>query len=342
LPPGPLLLDIAGPAEVLRLANSDQSRVRLEVSYHSPAPSTMTSAGLTLAELMPLPGELEDDAMVIVSGDASSFMSGSPGPSMELDKALIVQWLRRSVRPSHLLVCICSGSLFAAKAGLLDGYACTTHHSDCAELAKTAPQARVMDNCLFVQDRRRWTSAGVTTGVDLMLHLVGEIIDPLCALRIARHLVIYMRRSGGESQASPWFAQRNHVHPAVHRVQDAIAARPETDWSVEALAGIAGTSTRHLSRLFREHVGSSVPGYLSRTRVGLAAEFLRRTSLDLEHVADRVGFASTRQLRRVWAQYFPYPPSEIRRRRETHAPLLFTGDFSVGNDGESQGRSDLQ
>jgi transcriptional regulator GlxA family with amidase domain len=336
VPPGALLLDIAGPAEVLRRANVEQSAVRFDVRYHAPVSTMMTSAGLTLAELLPLPETLEENAVIVVSGDARSFMlpdrDQGPDADMEAGKAAIVEWLGRQVRPDRLLICICSGALLAARAGLLDGYACTTHHTDCAELARLAPLARVMENCLYIEDRARLTSAGVTTGVDLMLHLVSRLIDPLCALRIARHLVVYLRRSGSEPQTSPWLVRRNHLHRVVHRAQDAIAAQPEENWTLESLANITGTSARHLSRLFNEHVGTSVPNYLGQMRVTLASEFLRRTSMDLESVAARVGFTSTRQFRRVWGQYFPYPPSYVRRQPNVRQSLQSKGASRFADD----------
>ena len=130
LPPGALLLDIAGPAEVLRRANAEQPAIRFEVRYHAPTPSLVSSVGLTLADLHPLPESLPDAAIVVVSGDVSSLMMPDRDAPVAASAAsaqdAIVRWLKASVRPGHLLVCICSGSLFAARAGLLDGHACTT------------------------------------------------------------------------------------------------------------------------------------------------------------------------------------------------------------------------
>jgi transcriptional regulator GlxA family with amidase domain len=320
LPPGALLLDVAGPADVLRRANIEQSAVRFQVRYHAAAPEVTSSVGLTLAALEPLPEAVPEDAIVIVSGDAETLMrpeGESPrDPAAGRERRAIVQWLKTSVRPDHLLVCICSGALFAAEAGLLDGYACTTHHTDCADLARIAPLAKVLENRLFVEDRNRLTSAGITAGIDLMLHLVSRLTDPLVALRVAQHLVVYFRRSGSDPQASPWFSGRNHMHRAVHRAQDAVMAAPAAPWTLEGLADIAGTSPRHLSRLFNEHTGMSVPGYVGQLRVVLAGDFLRHSSLDLEGIAHKVGFASARQMRRVWAQFHAEPPSHIRRPRQ--------------------------
>src|SRR5262249_31197305 len=112
----------------------------------------------------------------------------------------------------------------------------------------------------------------------------------------------------------PWLEGRNHMHPAVHRVQDAIAAEPARAWSLEELAGIAVASPRHVSRLFNEHTGMSITAYVNRLRVALAQELIGETRLDMEHVAERVGFGSPRQLRRAWGRLHEAPPSAARRR----------------------------
>jgi transcriptional regulator GlxA family with amidase domain len=195
---------------------------------------------------------------------------------------------------------------------LLDGYACTTHYLSCAQLAALAPQARVLDNRLYVEDRNRLSSAGITAGIDLMLHVVAQLIDHATALAVARYLVVYLRRSGSDPQLSPWLEGRNHIHPTVHRVQDAIASDPARPWPARQLAQIAGTSPRHLSRLFHEHAGMHLADYRNRLRAALARELIGQTRLDMERVAERAGFASTRQFRRVWRQLYASAPRELR------------------------------
>jgi len=145
-----------------------------------------------------------------------------------------------------------------------------------------------------------------------MLHLVHQSTDQSCAVAVARYLVVYLRRSGSDPQLSPWLEGRNHIHPAVHRVQDAIAADLTKSWSLGALARIAGASDHHLSRLFHEHVGMSIPEYSNRLRVAYAQELLRETRFDMERVAEQSGFSSTRQLRRAWERIHKTPPREAR------------------------------
>jgi transcriptional regulator GlxA family with amidase domain len=228
--------------------------------------------------------------------------------------AATVKWLRAVVRPGHKLITICSGALIAAKAGLLDGYNCTTHHRCCEELAAAAPKANVLENRLYVEDGDRYSSAGVTAGTDLMLHIVGQLTSESCSAAIARYLVVYLRRSGSDTQLSPWLDGRNHIHPALHRAQDAISHDPAKDWNLSGLARIAGASDRHLSRLFRQHAGMSITDYRNRLRATLAHELLSQTRMDVEQAAERAGFGSTRQLRRAWRRLYGSTPRQARAR----------------------------
>lgn len=315
LPPQTMLLDVAGPLEVLRMANREQQAIRFDVRYVGPARSVLTSIGLTATGVEPLPRALPEEAMVVLSGDVEQVMMPGGllgGNDKSEGNAAIVEWLRTTIQPGHMLVTICSGALLAARAGLLDGYACTTHHACCTDLAQLAPQARVLENRLYVEDGKRWSSAGVTAGIDLMLHLVSRLADRSCAARIARYLVVYLRRSGADPQLSPWLEGRNHLHPAVHHVQDAIAADPARPWTLRTLARVAGASSRHLSRLFHQHAGMGIADYKNRLRVALARELLTQTRLDMERVAERAGFGSTRQLRRAWRRLYPTAPRHAR------------------------------
>lgn len=322
IPPRVLLLDVAGPVEVLRKANLEQDRVRFAVTYAAPSPRVLSSVGLELAGLKALPATVPDGALVVVPGNTAVTL-GTPTASSADDSAgeeAIAAWLRAVVRPGVTLMTICSGALLAARAGLLSGHDCTTHHACTEALARLAPGARVLDNRLYVEDGERLTSAGITAGIDLMLQLVARRVGHGVAAAVARYLVVYARRAGGDPQLSPWLEGRNHLHPAVHRAQDAVAADPARDWPVAALARAAGASPRHLSRLFNEHAGMSVTDYVNRLRVALAHDLLTATRLDMESVAERAGFASTRQFRRAWNRLHTLPPSRLRAVARIEGP----------------------
>ncbi|GGA92255.1 transcriptional regulator [Brucella endophytica] len=314
VPPRALLLDIAGPMEVLRKANLDQQTVGFDATYIGPSPAIGSSIGLQVAGIAPLPEALPDGALVIISGAADEPMGHLDRDMAEerRQEAEIVAWLKRAIRPGIRLMTICSGALLAARAGLLDGYECTTHHASMSDLKRITPLAMVRENRLYVEDGERLTSAGITAGIDLMLYLVAREAGHATALSVARYLVVYLRRSGSDPQLSPWLEGRNHIHPAIHRAQDAIAGDPARDWSVERLADIAATSPRNLSRLFNEHTGMSVTDYVNRLRVALARELVDGSRLDMESVAEKAGFASTRQFRRAWNRIHGAPPSRSR------------------------------
>ncbi len=310
LPPYTLLMDVAGPVEVLRRANIEQDDVLFDYQFVAAQASQTTSVGLTLADLKPLPEHIPDGAYIILSGSVTP-PDGAEDIEQELGR--LATWLKSTVRPGITLVTICSGAVLAARAGLMDGYACTTHAACLDEVREYAPTAKVLDNRLYVEDRDRYSSAGITTGTDLMLHLASKLTSPVTALTIARHMVVYMRRTGAEPQLSPWLSGRNHVHPAIHRVQDAIMADPAHSWSLSELAGIGAMSARHISRLFQEHAGLSVTAYVNLMRVTLARDVLANSRLDMERVAEKSGFASPRHMRRVWSKYNALPPSHYRR-----------------------------
>lgn len=310
VPPDTLLIDIAGPLEVLRYANGEQDRVRFDYRYISAKPRQQTSIGLVLDGLDPLPETLPEQAILVISG---SLTVGIDEIARDAELKELKRWLARAVRPDTRLVTICSGALLAAAAGLMEGYQCTTHAECLDELRLLAPTASVLENRLYVEDGNRFSSAGISTGIDLMLHLVSRFASPQAALAAARKMVIYLRRSGQDPQLSPWLSGRNHIHPAIHRTQDAIMADPARDWSLPGLADIAHLSERHLSRLFREHVGQSVVDYVNLMRVTLAQELLKQSRLDMESLALRSGFASSRHMRRVFAQHHGLSPSAFRK-----------------------------
>jgi transcriptional regulator GlxA family with amidase domain len=318
VPPRLLLLDIAGPLEVLRQANRVQGSVRFEVEYVGPQATPQTSIGVRLSGIDPLPKSLIAGSWVVLAGDVEEEMqcAGKTGsgrsPADAKAEQAIVNWLKTTIRPDHKVITICTGAVTLARAGLLDGYACTTHYLSYEELAEIAPKARILENRLYVVDGERYSSAGITAGIDLMLHLVHQCTDQACALAVARYLLVYLRRSGSDPQLSPWLTGRNHIHPAIHRAQDAIAADLTKSWSLAALARVAGASDRHLSRLFHEHVGMGIPEYRNRLRVAYAQELLRETRIDMERVAEQAGFNSTRQLRRAWHRLHKTPPREAR------------------------------
>ncbi len=304
--PNLVLLDLAGPAEAFRMAEKRVAGT-YRLRFVAPGDTIQSAVGLRLADLEPLPTKLEPDAIVVLTGVS--------GRTVDLDDPAtvrVVEWLESGVTLANPLVCVCAGSVIAGKAGLLSGKECTTHHSHIDELRTVAPRANVHDNRIFVEDGTVMTSAGVTAGLDLALHVIAQHLGPRVAADVARDLVVYMRRSGADPALSPWVLHRNHLHPAVHRVQDAVNRRPTASWSSRELSAIACTSPRNLARLFSEHARCSPLDYVQLIRFAVAKELVTQSQLDMERVAVKAGFRSAQQLRRVWARWEVRPPSAFR------------------------------
>jgi transcriptional regulator GlxA family with amidase domain len=308
--PRAVLLDVAGPAEAFRMADS-QVPGSYRLHYVSPLPSLGAAVGLTLSGLQPLPARIAAGSILVLTG-----VSGSRIEPREGATQAVIRWLTDGAAREALLLCVCAGSVIAAHAGLLAGRACTTHHAHLDELRTVDPHARVLDNRIFVEDGPVYTSAGVTAGLDLALHVIGAQLGAPVAAAVARELVVYRRRAGSDAALSPWVLHRNHLHPAVHRVQDAVARNPGASWNARELAAAAHTSARNLARLFAEHAGCSPLDYVQLLRVAQARTLLTGSRLDLERIAARSGFNSAAHLRRVWARWEKNgPPSALRAPR---------------------------
>ncbi|MFZ6874625.1 GlxA family transcriptional regulator [Undibacterium sp. Di27W] len=307
--PDTLLLDIAGPADALLFANRYQDEVGFELHFISPQQNINSSVGLQLGPLQALPAQFDADAILVLPG----LIGGNEVYALP-DAQVAIKWLAQHVQTSHRLVCICSGALLAAHAGLLRGHKATTHHNHCHELASIDSSIKVEENRIFVEDGRISSSAGVTAGIDLVLHLVSELTGPLTASAVARNLVVYMRRSGNDPQLSPWLKHRSHLHPAVHKMQDAMVKDPAHSWNLTELANIACSSSRHATRVFKLHTEVSIQAYLTSLRLSLASKFLSNTDWSIERIAEASGFGSARQFRRIWNMHFPAPPSASQFR----------------------------
>lgn len=304
-----VLLDVAGAGEAFRIAEREAPG-SYQLRFVSTQSTVRAAVGLHLNKLEPLPAHVPDHSVIVVTGVTSKGLSLDSAPATAL-----VRWLKRTMENETItLLCVCAGALLAAKAGLLERRECTTHHHHIDDLTRLEPTATVHANRIFVEDGRVFTSAGVTAGTDLTLYVIGQQLGHHVAATVARDLVVYMRRSGGDPQLSAWVMHRNHVHPVLHRVQDAVIKNPAAEWSATRLAAIACMSPRNLARLFAEHAGCSPLDYVQRLRVALARELVTQSELGMERVAERTGFSSAHQLRRVWRRWEAVPPTAHRAR----------------------------
>jgi len=304
-----VLLDVAGAADAFRIAEREAPG-NYQLRFVSTQSTVRAAVGLHLDKLEPLPEHVPDHSVIVVTGVTSKGLRLDSAPATTL-----MRWLTHAMdNETVTLMCVCAGSLLAAKAGVLAGRECTTHHEHIDDLMQMEPSATVHGNRIFVEDGRVFTSAGVTAGLDLTLYVIGQQLGHQVAAAVARDLVVYMRRSGGDPQLSPWVMHRNHVNPTLHRVQDAIIKNPAAQWSASQLASVACMSSRNLARLFAEHAGCSPLDYVQRLRVALARELVSNSEMGMERVAEKTGFSSAHRLRRVWRRWEEAPPTTHRAR----------------------------
>jgi transcriptional regulator GlxA family with amidase domain len=327
--PHSLLLDIAGPAEAFRLANQHRGRrglpPRFRLRFAAPNDMQDTSVGLTIAGLEPLPEELCAPTWVVVVGQPTEHLSNVT-PAVTITARWLTRCLGDSLRQNagaHRLVTICSGTLLAARAGLLGGRRCTTHHELLGTLRALAPQAKVIDNRVFVVDGPIASSAGITAGIDVALHLIAAECGEALAASVAEDMVVYLRRSDRDPEQSPFRVHRGHLHATVHRVQEAIINEPERDWNMAALARAGHTTARHLLRLFGEYARVSPLQYLQAIRLERARQALEHGT-SVTRAAEVAGFRSDVQMRRAWSRQWGGSPRDVLKA--DRGPALGTAE----------------
>ena len=301
--PGVELLDFAGPLQALHEATALGCPYRIHAC--SPQPEAATDQGPVLARLEPLPDPAAGDLV---------FVPGSPAFHRARPEPGVLAWLREADRAGARICSICTGAFLLGEAGLLDGRECTTHWAYVDTLQERFPRARVLGSRLFVTSGRVTTSAGIVAGVDMALDLLDQAHGPRLAARVARELVVYIRRDGGHSQRSIYLDYRDHLHQGIHELQDWLAEHPGEDRPLAQLAPLAGMSVRNLTRQFRAATGISLSEYITRLKLERARHLMRDPGLSLEAVADQSGLGEARRLRRLWQQAFGEPPSRQRGR----------------------------
>lgn len=290
--PGLHLLDLAGPAQVF----STLAELGRPVELHHVAdlPEVPTAQGIGLRAEVEWP-ELAPDDLVLVPGWRTR--GSAPHATPAQAEALVAHHVAGGTVAS-----VCSGAFALARAGLLDGRRCTTHHSLQDDLARRFPRARVVPDVLYVSDGRVVTSAGIASGIDLALHLVTRWHGPAVAASVAREMVVYARRNGDEPQVSAMLRHRSHPVDLVHRVQDTIDARFSEPLPLGELAASAGVSERTLTRAFTEAAGLTPLRYQQQLRWERAEQLIGEGAT-LESAARTVGFQDARMLRRLRARH---------------------------------------
>jgi len=299
-------LDVTGPAEVFAAASRSVGRpvYRVVVASVGGGPR-MTSCGMPivtcdLARLRPGRG----DTIVIAGGDDAAIRAAVADPVMQ-------RWLVRAARVARRVTSVCSGAFVLAAAGLLDGKRATTHWSACGELAKRFPAVTVDGNAIFIRDGAVWTSAGVTTGIDMTLAIVEDDLGRGVADNVAARLVLYIRRPGFQSQFSDALVAQttsdDPIGPAIAWARGHIA-----ELDVEALARRAGLSVRTLHRRCLERLATTPAKLIDKLRVEHARTLLATTGVAPKALAAACGFGSPTQMKRAFERQLGIGPREYR------------------------------
>jgi len=311
--PGVQVLDVTGPLEVFGraarwVADHRLERVpayRVEILARR-AGAFATSSGFRL---------VADRAFRDVrSGIDTLLVAGGVGTAGAVQDRQLLRWLVRMARRVRRLGSVCTGAFVLAEAGLLDGRRVTTHWRQCPLLARRYPKLRVDPDPIFVRDGDVWTSAGVTSGMDLALALVEEDLGREVAIGVARELVVFLKRPGGQSQFSASLAAQAADRQPLRELQSWMADHPDADLSVPALAQRIAMSPRNFARVFVREIGITPARFVERVRVEAARRRLEESSDGVDRIAARCGFGTAESMRRAFLRTVHVAPSAYRSR----------------------------
>jgi transcriptional regulator GlxA family with amidase domain len=312
-------LDVTGPLEVFAGAQQlIEATGRTDCGYEirivssDGAPLT-SSSGLVLAPHARLADVSLDIDTLIVAGGHGHGEAAADGT--------LIEWISEAAARARRTASVCTGAFLLARAGLLHGRRATTHWASAEQLARLYPDVNVDPDPIFLRDGPIWTSAGVTAGMDLALALVEEDLDRDAALTIARHLVLFLRRPGNQSQFSATLAAQQSGREPLREVQRLVVENISAPHTVEAMAAHANMSPRHFARAFRAETGVTPARYVERVRLEAARRHLEDSAEPIAAVAAACGFGTAETMRRSFLRGLGVAPAEYRRRFRTHANL---------------------
>lgn len=306
--PGVQMLDIVGPIDVFHEAARQAGRLdayQFEIISIEEGP-IRASNGMRL---------YPDSVLSTASGDIDTLLvSGSPTISKMDDNEALDEWLVKQSKLVRRLGAVCSGALVLAKTGLLDGKHVTTHWNVSNQLARAYPKIKVEADQIYVRDGAIYTSAGVTAGMDLALALVEEDFGRAVALKVARELVMFLKRPGGQTQFSAHLALQTAERSVIRDSQTWILENLDQELTVEQLAAHTGMSTRNFARMFKQETQTTPADYVESARIDAARRLLEDTGNPLKRVADWCGFGGPNALRRTFLRRLGVTPTDYRRR----------------------------
>jgi transcriptional regulator GlxA family with amidase domain len=296
------LLDAAGPISVFEIANRlAKSEVPIRLMAANPGPVPSTSGAEMLARKFGPPSAIT--TLIIVGGE---------GIEAAARNACTANFVKAVAKRGTRVASVCSGTIMLAETGLLDGKRATTHWQRTRQFLATYPQVKLEPDQIFVRDGNIWSSAGITAGIDLALAMVAEDHGDEIVEKTARQLVLYHRRSGGQSQFSSLLelkAPTGRFGPLLTWARENLDAR----LTVENLAERAGMSSRHFTRAFIAETGSTPSKAIERLRIEVARQRVQSSSEAIARVAEVTGFGDPERMRRAFIRAFGQPPQSLRR-----------------------------
>ncbi|MEO3414296.1 GlxA family transcriptional regulator [Roseovarius sp. CAU 1744] len=308
-PPGVQTLDVVGPAEIFWEA---ARRLNDMSAYDIQIISTETNTVAGTGQLQLLADRTIYDAdepidTLLIAGDPS-FQKISPD---------VIGWLQRRVPTVRRYGSVCTGVFILAAAGLLDGKRVTTHWECVEELRKNYPRIKLDEDAIFLRDGPLITAAGVTAGIDLALALVEEDYGHEIAMIVARYMVVFLRRSGGQSQFSAHLIGQMSQDNAIQKVQEYILENLDTHLTIEKLAHMSGMSPRNFARVFRRELNTTPGEFIMKARIDAARRLLESTDMPMQRIAVKCGFATADSMRRVFNKLLGVPPGQYRQQFQT-------------------------
>lgn len=301
---GVQILDIAGPLQALTVANDELDRPRYAVDVVSLKGGAVTTASGVSLLTKKLGRNPRIDTLIV---------PGGPGVYAARRSPALIATLRRLAARARRECVVCTGAFLMAETGRLDGCRVVTHWRSCARLAREYPALRVEEDPIFIRDGTLWTTAGVTAGIDMTLALIEEDNGSDLALKVARRLVVYLRRPGGQRQFSEPLELQGGGADAYAALMQAVVEAPARAWRVEDMADHAGQSMRTFFRRFYSATGSTPASAVERIRCEQARTLLQTTDLSIAAIARRLGFATESRMRRATKRLFGMAPAELRR-----------------------------
>ncbi len=288
------LLDLAGPDQVFHEAIEYGADINLQ--YCTCEKDIATSTNIPFGKLKHFTAiKTKPGDYIFIPGANVSFLLSQ---KMKGQKALF-HWIVDCYNKGVIICSICTGAFFLAHTGLLNGRKCTTHWKRTAELQEKFPAVNMIENILFTEEENIFTSAGVTAGIDMALHILSKLKDDNFSFKVARELVIYVRRQGSEAQQSVFMSFRNHIHSGIHSVQDYIQENIASKLTLNELADVAFMSSRNLTRVFKKEIGISVIEYINLIRKGRLAELIKNPDITRAQMAKQCGLTSQRHVSRL-------------------------------------------